>query len=242
MKRLWIAAVFFSTLSGIAWVAAENITSPDPQPSVKPVMNMDPDVGSSRNIELNQTAIRSYAFQIESARKSLVRDNQKLTDDSTKLLDARSVKDERAINQNQSDIQKDQNAIEKDRALLKKNLMKKINADQLLVRRNDEKVEVAQKFLRRDSQKVAADNAKVDDARSRYEAEETQQRRADMEQDQKTVDADTIQLNQDRLDQAGSADQLVADRRHLTAAEQNLNENGDTPESLKYKNRDTDAK
>ena len=242
MKLTWLGAFIFSILSGAAWVAAQT-SSPSPVHStVKPVMNMNPDTGETRKIEIDQTKIRDYAFHIETARKHLVRDNQKLADDTLKLLDARSVKDEVSISKAKTDIKNDQAAIEKDRDLLKKNIREKIKDDEILLQRFNEKVSVARNYLRRDSKKMAADTNELEDARARYVATEIETKKADIENDQNTVKADTDQLNQDLIDQAASVDQLAADRRHLDAANNNLNEDNDTSESLKYKNRDTDAK
>jgi len=182
------------------------------------------DVNETDKIEVNKAALRDNDVNINMARKDVVRDTDKLSDDMTKLEDAQTAKDEQAIAKAKNDVESDKAVVEKDRERLKKHLADKIENDKVIVRKFDEKIKDTRKDVVRDTHKMADDTAKLDDAQKRYATDEIEKRKADVENDKTVVNTDTDKLNKRVADKAECVVELKNDRRHLDAVVKHLSE------------------
>gem|GEM_PF-2336739 len=182
------------------------------------------DVNETDKIEVNKAALRDNDVNIDMARKDVVRDTGKLSDDKTKLEDAQTAKDDQAVAKAKTDVESDKAAVEKDRERLKKHLAEKIENDKVIVRKFDEKIKDTRKDVVRDTQKMSDDTNKLADAQKRYAADEIEKRKADVESDKTVVNADTEKLNKRIADKAECVVELKSDRRHLDAVVKNLSD------------------
>ncbi len=238
MKNLLNLTMGLLILSGTGLAMADDAIV-QTKPVIKADVNADTNVGAGRSdvnansgadvnetdkIEVNKAALRDNDVNINMARKDVVRDTEKLSDDKTKLEDAQTSKDDQTIAKAKTDMESDKAAVEKDRERLKKHLADKIENDKVIVRKFDEKIKDTRKDVVRDTQKMTDDTAKLDDAQKRYATDEIEKRKADVESDKTVVNADTEKLNKRIADKAECVVELKNDRRHLDAVVKHLSE------------------
>jgi hypothetical protein len=81
--------------------------------------NGSADVNETDKVEVNKAALRDNDVNINMARKDMIRDTDKLSEDKIKLEDAQTAKDDQVISKAKTDIDNDKAAVEKDRERLK---------------------------------------------------------------------------------------------------------------------------
>ena len=186
--------------------------------------NGSADVNETDKVEVNKAALRDNDVNINMARKDMIRDTDKLSEDKTKLEDAQTAKDDQVISKAKTDIDNDKAAVEKDRERLKKHLADKIENDKVIVRKFDEKIKDTRQDVVRDTQKMSDDTDKLSDAQKRYVTDEIEKKKADVENDKTVVDTDTEKLNKRIADKAECVVELKNDRRHLDAVVKHLSD------------------
>jgi len=186
--------------------------------------NGSADVNETDKVEVNKAALRDNDVNINMARKDMIRDTDKLSEDKTKLEDAQTAKDDQVISKAKTDIDSDKAAVEKDRERLKKHLADKIENDKVIVRKFDEKIKDTRQDVVRDTQKMSDDTDKLSDAQKRYVTDEIEKKKADVENDKTVVDTDTEKLNKRIADKAECVVELKNDRRHLDAVVKHLSD------------------
>jgi hypothetical protein len=186
--------------------------------------NGSADVNETDKVEVNKAALRDNDVNINMARKDMIRDTDKLSEDKIKLEDAQTAKDDQVISKAKTDIDNDKAAVEKDRERLKKHLADKIENDKVIVRKFDEKIKDTRQDVVRDTQKMSDDTDKLSDAQKRYVTDEIEKKKADVENDKTVVDTDTEKLNKRIADKAECVVELKNDRRHLDAVVKHLSD------------------
>ncbi len=237
MKKLLIGAAGLFILTGTGMAIAEEGLVQTNKPLVKTQVQADDqadvntkmtsdkvDVNETDSIEVNKAAIRDNDVNIRSARKDVIRDTQKLSDDQAKLSDAQTKSDDQAAAKAKTEIDADKNAIDKDRERLEKHLAKKIENDKTIVRKYEARIQHARKEVARDTQKLSEDTSKLADAQAKNAADEIDKKKSDVENDKAAVDHDTVRLNNRIASKASYVLELKKDRRHLDAAVKHLNE------------------
>jgi hypothetical protein len=182
------------------------------------------DVNETDKIEVNKAALRDSDVNINMARKDVIRDTDKLKEDTAKFEEAQSAKDDQVMAKAKADVDNDKEAVNKDRERLEKHLSEKINSDKVIVRKFDERIQNTRKDVVRDTHKMSDDTAKLADAQARYTADEIEKAKADIENDKTVVNADTEKLNARISAKADFVTELKNDRRHLDAVEKHLSD------------------
>jgi hypothetical protein len=186
-------------------------------------------VNETDPIEVNKAGLHDSDVSIELARQDVIRDTGKLSDDKIKLEDAQTTKNDPAAAKAKTEVESDQVAVSQDRERLKRHLENKIGNDKILVSLLDEKIKDDREEAARHNHKMSDDTAKLDDARKRYVADEIEQRKTVVENDQTDVDADTQKLNLRVADKAEYVMELQTDSRHLNEVVHHLSEEDPSP-------------
>jgi hypothetical protein len=241
MKSLFKAAMGLLILSGAGMVMADEGMVQTNKPIVNTEVSgsadvnadtkttaVKADVNETDSVEVNKASLHENEISIRDTRKDVIRDNQKLADDTESLKDAQEKNDAQAIAKAKSDISDDQNSLNKDRERLKKHIAEKIENDHVIVRKYDEKIRNTRKDIVRDSKKLSDDTAKLADAQSRNAADDIEKAKADVSTDQATVNADTTKLNNRLAYKAECVVDLKNDRRHLEAVNKHLSDDEQT--------------
>lgn len=182
------------------------------------------DVNETDKIEVNKAALRDSDVNINLARKDVIRDTEKLKEDTAKFEEAQSAKDDQVIAQTRADVDSDKEAVNKDRERLEKHLSEKIDSDKVIVRKFDERIRGTRKDVVRDTQKLSDDTTKLADAQAKASSDDIEKAKADVENDKTVVNSDTEKLNARIAAKADFVAELKNDRRHLDAVEKHLSD------------------
>jgi hypothetical protein len=181
-------------------------------------------VNETDPIEVYKAALRDTDANINMARQDVIRDTGKLSDDKTKLEEARTAKNDPAAAKAKTDVESDQAAVKQDRERLQKHLAIKIENDQVIARKFDEAINLTREDAARGTRKISDDRAKLDDARKRYVTDEIEARNTEVENDQTVLDGDAEKLNRLGEGKAEYVLELKNDSRHLDEVVKHISE------------------